>query len=486
MVLPISEFFLGNSQTGIVRRPIITDIPTSWNFASVDRTSRIGGEFKNFWRIFRESPELVATIGVPITDILGDRPEWTKPDGTPLGRNKLMQAKKFWRNNRGKESLRAALYDAFLTGDFYLWKGFPSKENIVGAIKEAISKHGSGLNKLQVKELFVKASQDEDLKKTKKIDYIASSTVRIIHDEFEVKGYEQMANGRTAQFKPEEVVHWRYLALNGRVRGFSPVEALSAEIFLLQLVKRNMTSFMRNGGSPDKMFILPKEIAGSRNHDYLVSKLRSYKKIDNRHGNLVFTGDISVEDLQGSPKDLEYKDLALYITSNIAFIYGIPVTRIPYLIGNQATKGDSGGLSESGYWNSISSMQDDLEDLLNSQLFEQLGWHIKFPRKYKQDEVREAQTQSMNADTYTKFQSILAKLGKQMSVNKTLELLKFSSDDIEELDIELDPNNPNNSRNQNMLPNEQVMNEMDKQQKNQTKRNVANQKGSKEAVSQPQ
>jgi len=483
MVLPLSEFFTSGSQTCPARRPLFTSIPNSWNFQSVDRLSRIGGDFKNFWRMFRESPELVATISIPITDVLGDRPTWVAPDGSALGRNKLMDARKFWRNNRGKETLKAALFDAFLTGDFYIWKGFPQTSQVLKAVKEVVEKNKYALQRFQLKELMVKSAQDEDLKKPKKIDYVAAATVKIIHDEFEIKGYEQSTNGKIARFLPDEIVHWRYLTLNGSVKGFSPVEALTAEIFLIQLVKRNMTSLMRNGGSPDKMFILPKEIANSRNHEYLISQLRKYKKVDNWHGNLVFTGDVDVKDLQGTAKDLEYKDLALYITSNIAFIYSIPITRIPYLIGSSASKGDSGGLSEAGYWNFISSIQDDLEDLLNSQVFESLGWHIKFQRKYKQDEVREAQTRSMNADTITKYQSILSKAKKKLTSKKTLELLDFAQEDIEDFspeDLEL----MNDSMNQNMLGKGELNSEQDKLAKNQTKRNVANQKGSKEAVSQ--
>jgi len=222
---------------------------------------------------------------------------------------------------------------------------------------------------------------------------------------------------------------------------------------------------------------LPKEIANSKNHQFLIQQLMKYKKIQNRHGNLVFTGEIDIQDLQGNPKDLEYKDLALYITSNIAFAFGIPVTRIPYLIGSSASGGDGGsGLAESGYWNKISDFQDSIEDLLNSQLFNDLGWAIKFPRRYKQDEVRESQIKSMNADTVIKYQEIFAKQGKQLKTDKVLELMCWNEEDIEDVDLSIMEVQHNSLTNQNMQSNDTLEKEDDKKQLDNSKRNSANSK----------
>jgi len=396
----------------------------------------ITSSYKELWRQFYHSPELVATLSIPITDIIGDRPDWTDLDGMKLSGEELKKARKFYTGNRGKETIMGWLFDDFLTGDSYMWLGKPSVENVKNAVKEVITAK-FGKQDFRVKEIrdlslmAIKAIQDEDLKKPKEFDYVASSTVTIVHDALDVLFYEQLSNGLTATFTPEEIIHHRHMSLNGMITGFSPAESLFAEIMLLRLVKGNMLSFLKNGGAPDKAFILPKEIANSPNHQFLIQTLQKYKKIENRHGNLVFTGEIEVQDLQGNPKDLEYKDLALYITSNIAYAYRIPVTRIPYLIGANANKGDSGGLSETGYWNMISEKQDSVEDLLNAFLFGPHGWNIKLNRKYKQDEVREVQTASMNADNVSKIQLILKANDLQMKDNKILRMLNMSEDEIE-------------------------------------------------------
>ncbi len=486
MTVPITQFVTSKKviNNNISNKPMFTSIFNSSNVLQATRFN--DRDYKIFWKWFKSSPELIGTISIPITDILGDRPFFTDAEGDKLSKSEQKRALKFWRDNRGKETLRAYLFDAFITGDGYLWKGKPTDKAINAAIKEVCRK--LSLNKLQVKQLLVKASLDEDMKRTRAFDYVASSTMTIMHDSFEILGYEQNVIARISLFKPDEIIHYRFYTLDGRVEGFAPLEALSAEIFLLTFVKRNMLAYMENGGRADKVFILPKEIAKSRNHQFLIEQLRQSKRLENRHGNLVFTGELDIKDLQGSPKDLEYKDLALYVTSNIAFAYGIPVSRIPYLIGTSANSGDSGGLAESGYWNRISDVQDSVEDLLNSQMFEEMNLNIHFVRKYKQDEVREAQTANMNADTFIKYQDILVKNNKQLSLKKTLELLDWNAEDIEDLVISEeteDLNTSNSLNNQNRLSNDEIDKESDNRKRANTKRNVANQKGSAEAVTQP-
>jgi HK97 family phage portal protein len=485
MVLPISSFILGNNSSKNIRvenRPMFTSMT---NIPTVSPTTRyFSADYKLWWRRFKQTPELIATISVPIVDIIGDRPTWSDTNGKPLNDLQLKKAKKFWRDNRLKETITAMLFDAFLLGDGFLWKGKAKKEEVAKAIKEVLKKFN--LCELETKELVKEMSQDEDIKKTKRVDYVAASTMTILHDEFEVLGYEQQVSTKVARFSPEDIIHYRYMTVNGEVKGFSPAESLILEIILLTQIKENMKAWMENGGYPDKAFILPKEMANSHNHQMLLSQLSKYKKIQNRHGNLVFTGEITIEDLQGNPKDMEFKELALYITSNLAFAWGIPVSRIPYLIGSAASSGDSTGLAESGYWNKISSIQDTIEDLLNSQLFDELGWNINFDRKYKQDILRDKQIEMMSADTLMKYQQILSKNNKKLSIDKILEELKWNDEDIEDMSPEEIMNNQNSGNDrQNLLSNKNINKEQDNRTKAQAKANTANNKGVGEALYNP-
>lgn len=468
---------------GTSGRPLYNDIPFTVN----GYNTRLGGPqstYREFWRQFKNSSELLGVISVPITDIIGDRPNFVSPEGKPLGRNKLLKVLKFWRDNRMKDSVKGGLFDSFITGDAYWWKGSLTEEARFKAAKEICERFAINkkLNTKEFNKLIIKTSQDEDLKKPRAFDYVASSTMAIRHNRTDVLGYLQNIAGVERKFSVDEIIHHRYLNVDGKVNGFAPTQALASEIWLGWFIKQNMVSFFRNGGSPSKAFILPEELSNSSNHKFLVQTLQRYQLVENRNGNLVFTGKVDIEDLSKNPKDMEYKDLALYAASNIAFAYGIPITRIPYLIGTSATKGDSGGLSEAGYWNKISEFQDELEDLLNSQFFEPaFGANIKFIRKYKQDEVRESQTANMNADTITKYNTILHGDSKKLSADFISQFLNIPIDEMEELSEEekqrLIPTN--NVMGQNQLDNNSTEKEPDSRKKADTKRNTANDKANK-------
>lgn len=215
---------------------------------------------------------------------------------------------------------------------------------------------------------------------------------------------------------------------------------------------------MRNNGVPKKVFTLTEEIANSPNHEYVKQQLQTFGAIQNRHGNLVLTGKVDIADLEEKLKDMEYEQLALYVTSNVAYALQIPVSRIPYMIGKAQSGGDSGGLAESGYWSMIEADQRKIENILNSQMFERMGWIVKFRKTHKIDDIRETQAMSMKADAITKVQTILQPMGKKITVNKILSLMDMAEDDLQELTPEEKAmQQPNNGlQNQNLLNNQEL------------------------------
>jgi len=173
--------------------------------------------------------------------------------------------------------------------------------------------------------------------------------------------------------------------------------------------------------------------------------------------------------------------LALWTLSGMLFTYGIPISRVPFLIGKAATGGDSGGMAESGYQSMISERQDMIEDIMNYQFFDKYGFHIKLPRHYKQDKIREAQAFSMNTAAVIQLQSVYRTMDKKVSINKLNEILNVSADDLEEIPEEekmmniMDPG----LRNQNLLDKNSTDKEPDNQKRADTKKNVANDKENK-------
>jgi hypothetical protein len=265
------------------------------------------------------------------------------------------------------------------------------------------------------------------------------------------------------------------MPFNGEIYPYCPMESLMAEVYLLWLITQNHVSLFENGGSPDKAFILPKEIANSKNHQYLIETLQKYKKIQNKHGNLVFTGDLKIEDLMKVESQMDYQDLGLYMTGILALFYKVPSGRIPFLVGKSSNNGDSGGLADAGYWRQISVLQSNVENPLNNKLFnEYFGVNIEFGRGYKQDEVREIDIevkktqvamQRVNSGFWT-----VEYAAQYLEVPE--EVISKAISDKEDRDKKvLEQNSGIYSASSN---NKKVMDEPDKQQKNLKKQETQN------------
>ena len=185
--------------------------------------------------------------------------------------------------------------------------------------------------KYPVKKIFESLNDEldfaKDISNEKDRLSILNRTIKIHSDEYEVLKYIQRVGVNTKTFSPDEILVFKLMPLDGKVYPFPPMEAILSEIYLLWLITQNYVSFFENGGKPDNVFILPKELAGSPNHKYLIDTLKKYKKIQNKHGNLVFTGDLNVQKLMDVDQQMENKDLGLYLISVVAMMYGIPVNR---------------------------------------------------------------------------------------------------------------------------------------------------------------
>jgi len=351
--------------------------------------------FKTYMKWARRSPQLMGFLDIIATDMLSDGVEF-KPLVRSSGKNKVIKAKKFWFANSGIEVAQETIYDLLLLGVGYNWMGKISdkqmKEFCSDSLKSVMPELKEHNMEFKADLMIEKIKENNPESIAKKLRHIAASTVSINTDEYEVLDYVQRVGVNTRTFEKDEVLAFKLMPFDGKIYPFPPMEAIMSEIYLLWLITQNYVSFFENGGKPDNVFILPKELAGSPNHKYLIDTLKKYKKIQNKHGNLVFTGDLNIEKLMEVEHQMENKDLGLYLTSVLAMMYGIPVGRIPMLVGKAASGGDSGGLADTGYWRKISVWQSKMEAVYNRDLFIPFfGVEMKFRRGYLQDEVRETQ-----------------------------------------------------------------------------------------------
>ena len=442
--------------------------------------------FKTFMKWARRSPQLMGFLSIIATDILGDGIDF-KPVDKSSGRNRVLKAEAFWVMNKGNDVAEETIYDLLLNGIGYNWLGkldeAQLKEFCQLAVREVMPELKAEILEIKSNLMVQLIKKDSPEKIAKKLRHIAASTVSIHTDSYEVLKYIQRVGVNTKTFSPDEVLVFKLMPFDGKVFPFPPMEAILSEIYLLWLITQNYVSFFENGGKPDNVFILPKELAGSKNHQYLIDTLTKYKKIQNKHGNLVFTGDLTIEKLMEIEHQMENKDLGLYLTSVLAMMYGVPVNRIPFLVGKAAAGGDSGGLADTGYWRKISVWQSKLEATYNRDLWlPYFGVEMQFRRGYLQDEVRETQ----NAMQMTSVAEQRIKLGL-WTMEEAGNYLKIDQEIIKEAQTEKKKReeefeskmlNQNLETDDNVMKNQDAKNKAKKKQETQL-RNQQNAGGKK-------
>lgn len=397
-------------------------------------------------RWFKSIPELTALASKVSRDITR---KWHFENVNPKesGRNKVMRANKFAQQVVLSKTMFSQALDCLITGDGFGWMGSINDSMVKEAINKTIESKYSHLEMKErndiVDSLFRELKQengfanvskvDEDLLRPRRYRYLPSSTVEVLHDVVDITGYRHTVGLSEKLFKPEEVVHFTFADYDGKVNGFTPVESIIIQLELLRQMWQNMLSIHLNGGSPDKLFILEDARVGTESYRRIEEQLMKYKLVENKHGNMVFTGKVSVEDLQQLDK-MQFADMGLYITGLMAMQWSVPRSSIPYILSQANTKTDVGGEAEREYWRNIEYVQKVFADTMNTQLWmPYFGVQIVFDNAYIQFDVQE-QTALMNKyQNQMTISNILMKHGKMLTLSKELNTLGLSDDDIEDV-----------------------------------------------------
>uniref|UniRef100_A0A6M3L921 Putative portal protein n=1 Tax=viral metagenome TaxID=1070528 RepID=A0A6M3L921_9ZZZZ len=335
------------------------------------------------------------------------------------------KAKSFAKNNNLREKLTAAVLDWVFTGDSYIWYTGVTDEKV----KEVASKYYKEFG-LQFKEAKLKGIIDDDLSGKSTLEILPSTTTEIRHDGVKVIKYVQNVFGQEKTFSPDEIMHFRFMFMDGNPYGFSPMAASAGTIQSLGWIKDYSRNYFRNGGVPDMIFKLPKEMAGSPNHEALVQTIQKYKEMQHKHGNLVVTGELEIDELNKWNKDMEFRQYAIYLTGCLAFAFNMPADIISSILGVDI-KGTAVGsdIEDAGYNRNIEQSQQYWEDLLNSQFFNKfLGVDISFNRTYMQDKIRVTQNRAMNVP----FAEFLFKHNYPISDEFIHELLEIPREYLKE------------------------------------------------------
>jgi len=385
-------------------KPLINEKTTGGNTFSLEGFTNSGlpqqsnspVTYNELWEWFTRSPECIAPVDTIVTDIISDGYK-IKPVNDK-DKASVKRAEEFLEANHFKTRvLPGLLYDELVTGDAYLYKTKVTEKQVRDAVK-AIARKLPLKNKKNMEQYLYYTVQDEDIYRTKQLINIASSSITIQHDMHgNVQKYLQKVGGEEAEFTPAEVIHFKYMNMNGKVYSFCPMKAILPEVTLASSIKDNAGNTFDNGGVPAAMFNLPEEVPQSPNVKFLQEELEKFRQNINKHRNLVTTGKVEMASIQNMTKDMEYRELLEQVTRIIYTVWGVP----PSKMGQQGQ--DSGaydsGLATEQYYRRINNLQDKNYGQVNSQLMiPEFKVYLVPNKAYLQDELKETQMVKQKMD----------------------------------------------------------------------------------------
>jgi len=445
MVNTFSRVFMSATQRPDAKTqrhlPMLNEITTSLS-GYYQNASQVGKK-KTLMRWYKSIPELTALVNKVARDGSANY-HFETIDGKD-GRNRIIKANRFAQQIRYRGTKFAQWVDKLVTGEAFGWIGKLSEAQLKEKFANAINSRGLVENKTYVVERFMRELKavdelgvakgiDEDIKTVRKYRYMASSTMEVVYDAYDVQHYTQWVKGLREDFKPEEVIRSTFMDVDGKVNGFSPVEAIIVQLELLRFMWQNMVSIHRNGGSPDKLFVLEdmKDVNSPAYHR-IEQQLEKYKLVENKHGNMLFTGKVNVQELNQLDK-MQFMDMGLYVTGLIAMQWSIPRSSIPYIVGGTNTKDDTGGNSEKGYWDNVEYCQMLDAEVDNTQLWiPYFGVKLVYDKVYVQKDVQIQTSEQLMLNNLVLKNQLLGTLDKQLNKDALLKELGYSTKDLEEM-----------------------------------------------------
>lgn len=344
--------------------------------------------------------------------------EISKKGGRPpkdTSQDKETQALLFAKNNFLKQQLRSAVIEGLALGDAYLWKGKVNQRDRKEIIRKSYKEMGIEIKQDELEQRAL----DEDYLGEKIIQYVASATMNIEMDEdgTKIKSYVQRTAlgfgqytfpsqtltgtydgtvlGQTRRWKPEDIIHYKFMDIDGKVHGFTPMQSSFPIIKTLGAIKDYHGHYFESGIVADLIFNFKEGDPNSVHHEKMQEMLQEWWN-NKRRSPAVTTGDMKIERLNEWNKDMEFRLLAIYYTGVIAFSIGMPLEKIRAILGSEV-KSTTGGsdIGNTDYQRNVYDMQEDWEDLLNTQFFnEEFGVDLRLERTAARDEAAEAMRDS--------------------------------------------------------------------------------------------
>ena len=397
---------------------------------------------KTLMMYVKYTPEIVSIFNAIIEDIISDGYTLEAlPEVRGTGKTKIAKAEEFLQKNHFKELLTSAMWDVLGTGDAYIWKGGVTQAQVKSLVQDTVDKFPIQFKSQSVEYLLEGLKQsDEDIFSTRSLELIPSTTVQIKYDQTGVISYVQRVGSNVAEFTPEEVIHMRLWRVDGKIYGYTPLQSITREIDILTNVKDYARYYFESGGVPNFLFVMEDETPDSPSYKAFKKALQMIATLRNKYKNILVTGKVNPVELNKLNNDMQFQQLAIYLTQVIVMAWQIPSSRLSDMLVAKGIRGAT--IATEGYYRKISHHQDILEDIINSEILASFKVRLRFNKSYLQDEVREVQIELFKRDTIEKTQSILGAYDKKLTENKILKLMGLAEEDIEEGKAEMMfPNN---------------------------------------------
>jgi len=368
---------------------------TNTSVTNIDRT-----QLYNWYELMPELRGIVTTL---IADIFGEGYEIEASEA------RQKKVKRFLRENHFNLGMKAVLRDYFISGDGYFGKSAITEEQVMNLVDKAyrktMNKSASDLSKMEIVEMAKQLKPD--LYSPQVLFPLPARTMKINYDEHgRVRGYVQKplstvttsttntndeanfptraANpGHLVEYNPEEVIHFALDPVGDSIYGTSPLYTCLRDVAALFYAKNYGGTFFQNDATPSYIYLLKNDSPESSNYRNFVEQLKRHKQ--NPHKSMVITGEVDVKAVSPSNKDLEFGVFMDKYLQRIFLGWGV-TARFSHLFTGRLEM----PANLESYYKLINSIQSDLEEQLNDELFEHFDAEFYFNRVYKRDESREA------------------------------------------------------------------------------------------------
>ena len=423
MFLEAKDMF--NVTGGKGGRPLLNEL----QIGSLSVSGTFLADRRTLMNWIKRTPEAIGIIRAISRDIVTkisfkaiEQPIKTGRPTKNAAKDNEAKALNFAKVNFLKQQLRAEVIEMLALGEGFLWKGKSTRKERETALQETFKEFGMGAKEIEFKQFI-----DEDAG-DKALVYVPSATMDIqIHKSgtkiakfyqrvSSVLGGQTFPTGRfpgqeiastnpqgPREWEPEEIIHHKFIEIDGKVHGYTPFQAGFPIIKTLGAIKDYHGHFFENGIIPD---IINFEDLDANGPEYA----KMHQELENWWNNktrepLVTASKMTVQQINKWNKDMEFNLLAIYYTGVLAFSVGMPLEKIRAILGG-IVKSSTGGsdIGTSDYLDNITDMQDDLEQLLNTQFFNtEFGVDICFERKGVRDEQAEAARDQQKLGVVTKM-----------------------------------------------------------------------------------